>query len=370
MLAVLHTMFDCIAALVWWLFGPVLRVMNPRHSLPYATPSRIPPDARIFPNYVQNKQGIWLYTYSWWPRNLPAEQVKGVVFICQGVGEHSGRYEGFVNDLTEKEGYVVFAVDHQGQGKSEGDRKYIERFEDYVDDYFLFIQSVYERTLDRMSIDLSDKPRFILGHSMGGLITVHVVRRGRDFGVKPEHLPKDEKLRDALYPAAASDVPNAPRYFNFSGVILSAPALQVDPKLATPLLQTLAKILGRYLPKLGLDSLPVTSICNNRQVVEVATQDPLFPAQPLRARWGAEMLQAMSKVQDNVPAYSDFPALLMVQGLDDKLVLPIGAREFFDASVCKDKELCLLEGQGHESLNEVHCEKVRQEITGWIKNHL
>jgi len=369
MLAVLHTMFDCIAALAWWLFGPILRLMNPRHSLPYATPSRIAPDPRIFPNYIQNKQGIWLYTYSWWPHNIAPKDVKGVVFICQGVGEHSGRYEGFVNELCEKEGYVVFAVDHQGQGKSEGDRKHVERFEDYVDDYFLFITAMYERTLERLEVDLSAKPRFILGHSMGGLITVHVVRRGRDFGVKPEHLPRDESLRTALF-KTSSDVPNAPHYFEFSGVILSAPALQADPKLATPLMKTLARILGTYLPKLGLDSIPVSTVCNNRQVVELASQDPLFPAQAMRARWGAEMLIAMGKVQDNVAAYSEFQALLLVQGLDDKLVVPIGAREFFDASVCKDKELCLLEGMSHESLNEVHCEKVRTAITSWIQKRL
>ena len=78
------------------------------------------------------------------------------------MGEHSGRYMTVVDNFVPL-GYAVYGLDHLGHGKSDGAREYVERFDDYTDSLTIFYNMVAERQVD--------KPIFILGHSMGGLIT-------------------------------------------------------------------------------------------------------------------------------------------------------------------------------------------------------
>ncbi len=49
---------------------------------------------------------------------------KANVVLCHGIGEHSGRYEGFASYLSEK-GFGVFATDFAGHGMQAGTRGFI-----------------------------------------------------------------------------------------------------------------------------------------------------------------------------------------------------------------------------------------------------
>lgn len=144
------------------------------HDLAHAKPSRAPPDATLFPNYMQNEQGLWLRFAEWWPRREVAA-VTGVVFIVSGLGEHSGRYDSVALTFTEA-GYVCFSLDNQGAGGSEGVRQYVERFSFFVNDIQQFVEHV-----EAAHPELSHLPRFLLGHSMGGLIAAHVAMRDPAF---------------------------------------------------------------------------------------------------------------------------------------------------------------------------------------------
>ena len=71
-----------------------------------------------------------------------------IVFVVHGFGEHSGRYDELASWLTmEKVGAVVFALDHQGHGLSEGERAHVEKFQHYVDDVWHFIDLIMEGQL-------------------------------------------------------------------------------------------------------------------------------------------------------------------------------------------------------------------------------
>src|SRR5678815_1305477 len=56
----------------------------------------------------------------------------------------------------------VYALDHRGRGKSDGERFYVDKFADYVHDLATFIKMV--RSQD------PGTPVFLLGHSAGGVI--------------------------------------------------------------------------------------------------------------------------------------------------------------------------------------------------------
>lgn len=50
-----------------------------------------------------------------------------------GLNEHSGRYEYLAKKLVDQK-FAVYALDHEGMGKSEGKRWYIHDWTNWVDD--------------------------------------------------------------------------------------------------------------------------------------------------------------------------------------------------------------------------------------------
>ncbi|KAG9408413.1 hypothetical protein AC1031_021651 [Aphanomyces cochlioides] len=126
---------------------------------------------------------LWLRTRWWLP---PANtEWKGVVFIVHGYNEHIERYHYCGTKLAEN-GYAVFGIDHQGHGLSEGERLYVERFEHYEQDYIEFVRDTLALTSDSAHVKesmmhfpdglkLASLPRFLLGHSMGSLISLQLI---------------------------------------------------------------------------------------------------------------------------------------------------------------------------------------------------
>lgn len=320
-------MIRCILCWLWSvlqiLLGPLLRLASSSHDLPYAKRSRPPPDPSLFPSYIQNKQGLWLSWKEWAPRNN--RKTVGVVFVVSGLAEHAGRYDSAALSLVQA-GYHCFSMDHQGQGGSEGNRTYVEHFSDYVDDQQLFI-----RRMLTQNTDLSHLPRFILGHSMGGLITVHTAARDPSF---------------------------------WNGVILSGPALQPDPKVATPFLRSVASLLSSVLPKMPVQTLELPLISRNKAVVELAAQDPYYHKGPVCARWAFEMLSAMDEAWSTVGS-STYP-LLVLHAVEDRLCAIDGSRKFVAQSPSTDKRLKEYAGMFHELLTDTERHTVVNEVLQFI----
>lgn len=302
----LTTVINALRRFIVVLFGPVIWLFSEKHSvLPAAQLARRqPPDAKVFPYYFQNKDGLWLKWTAWRPTSAP----RAVIFLVGGLAEHTARYDALALRFVE-EGFVVFAHDHQGQGLSQGDRKYVERFDNYVTDTEQFIQMRFAA-----ETSLGALPRFILGHSMGGLIVTHVAQR---------------------HPKA------------FNGVVLSAPALHLDPKVASPLLVAVAKLLGKWIPKLALDSLNSDHVSRNKAVVQMYKSDPGIPQNKLVARWAAEMMTSMERARAATKTAATFPVLL-IHGGDDKIVPVSGSHEFFRNAPSTDKELTIYPDSYHE----------------------
>ena len=66
-------------------------------------------------------------------RRDPDGAPRRVVLVAHGYGEHVGRYQWVAERLTA-DGAVVYAHDHIGHGRSEGERVLVEDFEGVVDD--------------------------------------------------------------------------------------------------------------------------------------------------------------------------------------------------------------------------------------------
>ncbi|CCW71589.1 unnamed protein product [Phytomonas sp. Hart1] len=305
-------------------------VCHAGNNLPYAVPSRRPPDPSLFPYYRQNRQNLWLRFTEWWPR-VPSSEVKYVVFIISGLGEHANRYDSIAVRLN-REGAACFSLDNVGSGGSEGCRLYVERFDHFVDDIEDFMAGILERYPE-----LKGLPRVLLGHSMGGLIGFFTAVR-------------------------------APAGF-FDAVILSGPAFSVAMNSPGPCMRKVLNFLSKTVPKMKLTRLNAKLVSYNTPVVELVKQDPYYSNEKLRARFLAEFLDAQDRAFVEVKkVIKEFP-LLVIFGKDDKLCGLARAQEIFNLFPSSSKKMIIYPNSGHEVMTEVNRDIVLNDVVNFIKAH-
>jgi len=96
------------------------------------------------------------------------QQPRYVALLCHGYGEHIGRYT-HVADALVRHGAVVHGVDHEGHGKSAGERVLVADFEAVVDDLNELDESARAQN--------PGLPVVLIGHSMGGMIAARYAQR-------------------------------------------------------------------------------------------------------------------------------------------------------------------------------------------------
>ena len=260
-----------------------------------------------------------LYYQSWKPINGS----RAAVAIVHGFGEHSGRYPNVVNYLVPS-GYSVYGFDHRGHGRSPGKRGHINKWSEYRDDVRAFIRFIRQHELNR--------PIFLLGHSLGGLIALEYV------------------LHD---------------FSGLAGVIASGPVL--SRARISPLLAVLAKLLSRVAPDKAIKThLDASTISRDPAVVSAYQSDPLVHS------YGTPRLSTeINAAQEWTNAHaSDLKLpLLLILGGKDKLVPPEGGRRFFANVTFADKELLEYPGAFHEPHNDVISDQVMSDLASWLDKH-
>ena len=271
--------------------------------------------------YFKTKGSADIYHQCW----LPEETPKAVLLVVHGLAEHSGRYMNLVNFFLPL-GYGVYALDHLGHGKSDGQRVYVERFQDHVATLKTFVNQVKEWQ--------PDTPLFMIGHSMGGLIAAGFLL---------------DYQRD------------------LSGAVLSSPGIKAPDSLS-PAVIFAGKLLSILMPRTGVSQLDARGISRDPAVVEAFVNDPLVYKGKVTARLGGEILKTMSQVLKQ--AASICLPLLIAQAGKDALVDPLGAQLLHDQVGSTDKTLKIYEGLFHEIFNEPEHLQVLEDLHLWLQAHL
>jgi acylglycerol lipase len=262
-----------------------------------------------------------IYYQAW----LPDEAPLAVLLLVHGLAEHSGRYGNVVNHLVPR-GYAVYALDHRGHGRSQGRRVYVERFGDYLDDLKAFF--------DLLRGWQPEARVFMLGHSMGGAISLAYALRHQD---------------------------------ELDGLILSGAAVKVGASVS-PATVAAGKVIAALLPKMGVLALDASAISQNPAVVTAYETDPLVHRGKVTARLGAELIKTMQVFPQQVPELR-LPVLIL-HGDADRLADSQGSRWLYQAAGSADKTLQIYQGYYHEIFNEPGRERVLADVQTWLAAHL
>ncbi len=270
----------------------------------------------------QTSDNLTIYT----EQALPAGDPRAIILLVHGYGEHSGRYAHVIARLVD-ERYAVYTLDHRGHGKSEGLRAYCDSFDQFVEDLKIYFDGIKAAN--------PNKKMIVFGHSMGALISLAFTLRYQD-------------QIDALILSGVPVIPDA----NVS-----------------PLLVLVGKMLNRVAPKMKLLQTGETGILSSDAQVDVDwAKDPLTNKDPMRVRLGIEMNDTARRVREQL-GNLHLPMLIM-HGVDDKLVNPAGSQLAYERVSSLDKTLKRYAGMRHEILNEVHKEIVLTDIVDWLDTRI
>ena len=248
---------------------------------------------------------------------------KANVLIVHGLGEHSGRYQHVGKYLSEC-GYNVYAGDLTGHGKSEGDRGHITSIEEYISDI--------DEVLSQVG---NDKPIFLLGHDLGGLLVLY-------YGTFVENP-------------------------NILGIIALSPYIR-EKKPVSSMKQAIVGMVNKLSPDSQIPNgiLP-ENLSHDPNVIEAFKNDPLNHSN-ISVRWYSAMKKARKSLMENAHDFK-YPCLI-IQAEDDLVVDPYGSSDLFSKIGYEDKDFEMLSDMYHEILNEPDHDVVLEKIENWIETRM
>lgn len=285
--------------------------------------------------YLLNSRGQRLFVQSWKPWD---SQPRGRVLIVHGLGDHSNKYTHVARKFVNA-GYAVVAADAHGHGRSDGLRAYAARFDDYVEDAATVLNEATKR----------DKrlPTYVVGHSLGGAVAIHLAR---------DYTPQDLK-----------------------GVLLTAPAVRV---FSNPVLRFFAPIIANIVPLLPVQKLDFGAKRNrrvNKTLLAMApgfgnstnnstrndNDDPLLVRGSVRARTGIEVLKSCERIMSRANGFR-IPVFI-AHSHNDRVTKAAGSEEFCKKIGSRDKTFRKYHGMGHDLLASSHDNQVVDDMVKWIR---
>jgi acylglycerol lipase len=268
---------------------------------------------------IEGAGGLKIFVRSWRPEG----KARGVVAICHGVNSHSGYYL-WAGEQLAASGLAVYALDLHGRGQSDGERFYLEKIGDYLDDVNALVTLAKSRE--------PGLPVFLLGHSAGGVVScVYTL----------EHQAE------------------------LAGLICESFAFQVA---APDFALAVVKGLSHLAPHAHVLRLKNEEFSRDPQVVQAMNDDPLIAHEVQPTKTVAELVRADERLKKEFPLIT-LPVLIL-HGTADKVTRPGGSQLFYDTAGSTDKALKLYEGHAHDLLNDFDKEVVMADIKSWIDARL
>ncbi len=299
----------------------------------------------------KDHDGIEIFVYKW----APEGNAKAVVQIAHGMVEHAARYARLSENLTQA-GYVVYANDHRGHGKTAKD---LDKKGQIGPGGMESMVKDLKQLTDIIKKENLGLPVFLLGHSMGSFFSqAYIQQYGKELkGVilsgTNGHMSKLILTLGLMI--AKGDVkklgPNAP------GVKMDKQSFGSYNKAFKP-----AKTKFDWLSR---DEAEVQKYINDPWCGFVCPTS-----------FYVELLTILSNIwkktgEVNIP--KDLPVYMFSGSMD-----PVGANtkgvvalfKRYQKLGIKDVTKKFYEGGRHESFNEINRDEVTKDIIAWLNAHV
>lgn len=256
-----------------------------------------------------------------------SDQPRGSLYIAHGLAEHSESYERLAQALQSLN-LNIYAFDFRGHGRSPGPRGYVDSFSWFVRDMTTFVEFLEEK-------EKWPAPRFLLGHSMGGLVALKYLM----------------------------ETPNHP----FQKVLLSSPLLGIKMAVS-PLKEKVAHLLHRWAPQVTLPhGIRLEDLSRDPEILQeykkdYLRHDKIAPTTFLGMKECAEeVLQGADQIQE--------PLFFQVAGRDRVVDLQ-KTKEFFQKLPHDDKKMIVYKDSYHEVYNDSNRQEVYDDLIQFLRGEM
>ncbi|EYE89400.1 alpha/beta hydrolase [Fervidicella metallireducens AeB] len=296
-------------------------------------------------------EGVEIFTYKWSPEE--GQEIKAVVQIAHGMAETAARYERLAEFLTN-EGYMVYANDHRGHGKT---AKAVENLGYIGKDGFNWMIEDMKQLNDIIKKENPDKPVFLLGHSMGSMLSQGYIT----------------KYGDSIKGVILSGTAGKQGFLLELGVLIAKLEMKnKGEKWQSSLLNKLS--FGSYNNSFKPTKTEFDWLSSDEMEVEKYIKDPFcgtvftssFFYDFLKGFRYIHQQQNMARIPKKLPIY-------IFAGDKD----PVGNKcktikwliEEYKKLGIEDVEYKFYKDGRHEMLNEVNRDEVMKDLLNWIKRH-
>ncbi len=299
----------------------------------------------------QSFDGAVIQAYKW-----DAETPKAAVQIAHGAIEHALRYDDFANALARR-GFVVYADDHRGHGRTAGAVENVACFSDKRGGFGFAVDDLHVLT-QLIKRENPGLPVFLIGHSMGSLMArVYASRYGSELsGMVLTGTGRANPMLIALV----------------RGLARVTMALK-GRRHRTPFLHALVfgTLNKPFKGKTGSEF-----ICSDEAVVKAYAEDPycgsISTADFIDELLGGTREAALKRTFERYP--KSLPLFIGAGEFDS-----MGGRrlkavkrdvEDFRKHGVSDLQFKIYEGMRHEILNETNKRQVYEDIIGWLEQRI
>ncbi len=255
-------------------------------------------------------------------KHSPCKNSRATLVITHGLGEHSEAYNHVSEDLASKLSIDVVSWDMAGHGKSSGQRGYVGDISWLTKDFSQLLHSIRKN---------SDKPLFLLSHSLGGLVTL---------SCEQTHIFEELKI---------------------AGVIFSNPCTKLN--FTPPKWKTLgAELLTKLAPRVTLGNE-----ISPEQLSTAPFYAEMHKADPLRhSRISPRLFLGMLELIDQLKPYSTkIPGLTLLSPKD-----PVCDAQNSTSLLKGRSEVVFFEKSMHEVLNDIEKDQAISKIKDFLNEHI
>ncbi len=268
--------------------------------------------------FVKLSPSTEVFLQSW---SKPETDFKGCVLITHGLCEHSQCYTHTAHFLCHH-GFLVYAWDLQGHGRSHGKRGFIKNFNDFSRDLISVIKKTKKTT---------NTPSFhLVGHSMGALIIL-------------------QALLKKSCPKITSTALSSPAL----GLSMSVPAFK----------KTMARWLNQFWPSFTLSNgISYEFLSRDPEMTKTYRKDPLRHSQ-ISAPLFLGMMATMKRLPKQIQGLKT-PVFFQLAG-DDKVVNTQRSLQLFE-TLQGPKKLKLYKESYHEIYNDINKEETLSDLVDFL----